>query len=135
MIKTLCQYIKFYFFKIFTSKYKIEGKCNQCGECCKNIVFMIDDKYVCSEEQFEKMKNFDKKYHHFEINKKNEKGVLLFRCKSLDENNKCRDYFWRSIYCRAYPNITEKIRLGGCETFETCGFKIVPDKKFEDFLE
>ena len=96
---------------------------------------MIDDNYVCDEKQFEDLKQFDKKYHHFDITGRNNKGVLLFRCKSLDNNNKCRDYFWRSIYCRAYPKVTDKIRLGGCETFDTCGYKIKINKDFKNYLK
>lgn len=96
---------------------------------------MIEDRFVCEETQFDELKKFDKKYNHFEINGKNEQGVLLFKCKSLDENNMCRDYIFRSVYCRAYPKVTEKIRLGGCETFDTCGFKIKINKDFKEFLQ
>lgn len=96
---------------------------------------MIDDEYVKTEEQFENLKTFDKKYHHFEIYGKNEKGILLFKCKSLGNDNLCKSYWFRSLYCRAYPLITEKIRLGGYETFETCGFNIVVDKSFDEFLK
>ena len=135
MFKTAFQYLKFYFYKIFTSKYKIVGKCNCCGACCRNIVFMIDDEYVKTETQFEDLKKFDKKYYHFEISGRNEQGVLLFRCKSLGDDNRCKSYFLRSLYCRAYPLVTEKIRLGGYETFETCGYKITVDKAFDDFLK
>ena len=135
MLKNIFLYLQFYFYKLFTSKYKIKGKCNCCGECCKNIVFMIEDEYVKTEEQFESLKGFDKKYNHFEINGKNENGVLLFKCKSLSENNMCRDYLFRSLYCRAYPMVNDKIRLGGCETFESCGYEIVKDKEFSEFLK
>ena len=141
MIKNLYLYLRFYFLKLFTSKYRIKGKCNCCGACCRNIVFMIEDNYVTNEEQFEKLKEFDKKYYHFEISgkssrrEKNGQHVLLFRCKSLDENNRCRDYFFRSIYCREYPKVTDKIKLGGCETFDTCGYEIEIDKKFKEYLE
>lgn len=135
MLKTVYQYIKFYFDKIFTSKYMLEGKCKQCGACCRNIVFMIEEEYVRYEEQFESLKRFDKKYNHFEINGKDEKGVLLFKCKSLGDDNLCKDYLFRSLYCRAYPFVTDKIRLGGCETFSTCGFKIKINKSFDDFLK
>ncbi len=134
MLKNFCLYLKFYFDKIFTSKYKIEGKCNCCGACCRNIVFMIEDEYVKTEKQFEDLKNFDVKYNHFEIAGKNDRGVILFRCKSLDNNNRCKDYFFRSLYCRAYPMVTDKIRLGGCATFDTCGYKITIDKKFKEYL-
>lgn len=134
MLKNIFLYLKFYYDKIFTSKYKIEGKCNGCGACCKNIVFLIKENYVTTKEQFEELKNFDKKYHHFEISGRNEKGALLFKCKSLDDNNRCRDYFFRSVYCRAYPNVTGKIRLGGYETFDSCGYKIKVDKNFNEYL-
>ena len=73
---------------------------------------MIEDEYVKTEEQFESLKNFDPKYNNFEINGKNEFGVLLFKCKSLNQNNKCKDYLFRSLYCRAYPFVTDKIRMG-----------------------
>ena len=96
---------------------------------------MIEDNYVCDEKQFEDLKQFDKKYNHFVIARKNDKGVLHFRCKSLDNNNRCKDYCWRSIYCRAYPKVTDKIRLGGCETFDTCGYKIKVNKDFKNYLK
>lgn len=134
MLKTALLYLKFYFFKLFSAKYKIEGKCNQCGACCKNIVFLINEDYVKTPEQFESLKQFDKKYSHFEINGKNDNGAILFRCKSLDNNNRCKDYFFRSLYCREYPKVTDKIRRTACETFDTCGYEIVTDKKFDDFL-
>lgn|SRR5574344_559 len=134
MFKTIISYIKFYYYKIFTAKYEIEGKCKQCGECCKNIVFMIENDYVKTEKQFESLKEFDKKYKNFEINSITKDNVLLFRCKSLNSDNKCKDYMLRSLYCRAYPFVTDKIRLGGCETFENCGYKIKINKKFKDFL-
>lgn len=95
---------------------------------------MIEDEYVKTEKQFEDLKNFDAKYNHFEIAGKNDRGVILFRCKSLDNNNRCKDYFFRSLYCRAYPMVTDKIRLGGCATFDTCGYKITIDKKFKEYL-
>jgi len=79
--------------------------------------------------------NLDKKYKHFEISGIDPKGVLLFKCKSLDDNNRCKDYLFRSLYCRAYPFVTEKIKLGGCETFEKCGYKIKINKKFNTYLK
>ena len=96
---------------------------------------MIEDEYVRTEKQFESLKMLDKKYNHFDIYDKDEKGVLLFKCKSLGEDNRCKDYYFRSLYYRAYPFVTVKIRLGGCETFDSCGYKIKIDKNFRDFLK
>lgn len=95
---------------------------------------MIGDNYITTEEQFDNMKKWDKKYEHFFISGKNDKGALLFTCKSLGEDNRCKDYHLRSIYCRRYPQIDKKVVLGGFETFDECGYEIVVDKKFEDFL-
>lgn len=135
MFKNLYLYIKFYFDRFFSSKYAIEGKCNCCGTCCKNIVFMIQDEYVTTDKQFEDLKRFDKKYNHFEKAGINDRGVMLFRCKSLDESNRCRDYFFRSIYCRMYPMMNSKIKLGGCETLDSCGYKIKLNKNFREYLK
>lgn len=96
---------------------------------------MIEDKYVKDVKQFEDLKKFDKKYNCFEIAGRNEKGILLFKCKSLDKNNLCKDYLFRSLYCRMYPMVNSKIRLGGCETFDSCGYKIIINKKFDEFLK
>ncbi len=134
-------WVKFFLYKLTSSRYEIRGNCNSCGACCRNIVFLTGEDYVVNEAQFEQLKKFDRKYYHFEIEEKsmrkdkNGQNILLFRCKSLDNNNKCKDYYFRSIHCRLYPKITEKIRLGGFETFDTCGYKIVIDKKFEDYLK
>lgn len=135
MVKTFLLYLKFYFFKLFTSKYKVEGKCNSCGACCRNIVFMIGENYVNSSEQFEKLKEFDKKYYHFDISGQKPDGALLFKCKSLDKNNRCLAYLWRSVHCRAYPKLDKKIVLGAYETFETCGYNFDVNKKFKEYLE
>ncbi len=129
------KFIKFFISKFNSSRYIIKGKCKCCGECCRNIVFLIGENYIQSPEQFELMKRWDKKYNHFFISGKNEKGALLFTCKSLGDDNRCKDYFFRSIYCRKYPKLDKKIILGGYETFDKCGYEFVIDKKFSEYLK
>lgn len=97
-------------------------------------MFLIGEDYITTEKQFDVMKEWDKKYNHFFISGINEKGALLFTCKSLKEDGKCKDYWIRSIYCRNYPKLDKKIILGGYETFDECGYDFVVDKKFEDYL-
>ena len=59
--------IKFIFQKIMGAKYKISGKCKQCGKCCSEIIFVDGNRYVATKEYFELMKKFDKGYNNFEI--------------------------------------------------------------------
>ncbi len=131
----MLKFINFFLSKFNTSKYVVKGKCRQCGQCCRNIVFLIGENYIKNPEQFEAMKTWDKKYNHFFISGKNEKGALLFTCKSLGADNKCKDYFFRSFYCRKYPKLDKKIILGGYETFDECGYKFEIDKKFSEYLK
>ena len=63
---------------MFSSRYKVTGKCNKCGVCCSNIVFYILDNTVKTEEEFERMKKFNKVYNNFSISGKKADGTLLF---------------------------------------------------------
>ena len=127
--------IKFIFQKFFGAKYKIVGSCKQCGKCCSGIVFINGNSYVSTAEQFEAMKNFDKRYKNFEISGFDEvKKALTFSCKALSENGKCKFYHFRSLACRLYPNPSKKFLLGGGKLLDDCGYRIEPSKKFEEFL-
>ena len=134
-MKKIYQYIIFYLQKKFSSRYKVTGKCNKCGVCCSNIVFYILDNTVKTEEEFERMKKFNKVYNNFSISGKKADGTLLFRCNSLTDKGTCRDYMFRSLYCRKYPNHSNKILSGRYETFDGCGYKIEIDKKFISYLK
>jgi Fe-S-cluster containining protein len=134
-LKNFAAFFRFALSKLLTSRFLVRGKCRQCGTCCRNIVFLIGEEYITTEKQFDVMRNWDKKYNHFFISGRNEKGALLFTCKSLCKDNKCKDYFLRSIYCRIYPKLDKKIVLGGFETLEGCGYNIEIDKKFKDYLQ
>ena len=57
--------LKFELQKLFSAKYKISGKCNQCGRCCREITFLNGENYISTQEQFESMKRFDKSYNNF----------------------------------------------------------------------
>ena len=106
-----------------------------CGTCCKNIVFYILDEPVKTEEEFERMKKFNKIYNNFSVSGEKADGTLLFKCNSLTNENKCRDYIFRSIYCRKYPNFGNKIHSGKYETFDGCGYRIEVDKKFKTYIK
>ena len=127
--------IKFIFQKFFGARYKITGACKQCGKCCSEIRFINGNCYVATNEQFEALKRFDKRYNNFEISGfDDEKKSLLFRCKALSDNGKCKFYHFRSIACRIYPKPSKKFLLGGGKLLDGCGYKIETTKNFEEFL-
>lgn len=135
MLSDLLERIKFYFQKITSSRFVVTGKCKKCGTCCRNITFFIGNRIVTSEDEFFKMQKFDKKYRNFEINGKGAKGELLFKCKALNDDGSCGSYWFRSINCRLYPKINQKFVYDGGVPLDGCGYKFLPNKKFQDYLK
>lgn len=101
---------------------RLKGKCRRCGACCRNIIFMINDKYVTELEEFKQLKAFDNEYNNFYVSGADEEGILLFTCASLGEDNLCKAYLFRSIYCRLYPWIRRKAIKLGAQMLEGCGY-------------
>ena len=126
-------YIKFLFDKLTSAKYVRKGKCLGCGACCRNILLYADDNIpVVTEVQFEKIKEWDKHFRNFYISGKSENGSLLFTCKELDENNRCRVF--RGLGCRQYPKTDKKFLINGGKPLDGCGYYFEPDKKFDSFI-
>lgn len=127
--------VKFFFSRLLSSKYVVRGKCRQCGNCCRNILFYIGSKVVTTEDEFERMKKFEKKYNNFYINGRGKNGELLFACKALKQDGKCSVYRFRSVMCRIYPRISQKFVYDGGEPLDGCGYKFVVSKKFKDYFD
>ena len=139
----LKDWISYFKNRLGSSKYVVKGECKRCGKCCENILFSDEDGYIKTAEGFEALKKRNLRYHHFFIvgkmegesdNQKDICGALLFKCKSLDDNKQCRQYFFRSLYCRDYPSINKTFISQGGETLDGCGFYFDVDKKFKDYL-
>ena len=133
-LKNFLSDIKFYFERIFSNPQKIKGKCKNCGECCKTIVFYVGENPISNEEQFELLKKWDKKYNNFVINGKAADGALYFKCRALKDNNKCGMYFLRSLACRMYPKYKTSFFTRGEGLKPSCGYYI-DVKSFKDFLK
>lgn len=131
----MLEFFKFQISKFLSSKFIRKGYCNQCGNCCKNIVFFIGEIPISTEEQFASLKKWSNAYNNFYISGKDEKGALLFTCKCLDEQNKCSVYHFRSINCRTYPNPKAKFLANGGKPLDGCGYYFEADKNFKDFLK
>lgn len=129
-------YIKYFLQKFQSSKFIRKGKCNGCGSCCRNILlYTVDDEPIKTEEQFKKVQEFDKHFYNFYISGKAENGSLLFTCRELSENNRCKVYFFRGLGCRQYPKLNKKFLINGGKPLDGCGYYFEPTKKFNDFLK
>lgn len=107
-------------------KYKIEGKCNKCGKCCKEIRC----KHLNNEKEFKIMQFFIPAYKNFYIKGKDNHGELILSCKQLNEKNECSIYKRRPRVCRNYP---KKYLNFNAQMLEGCGYSIVK-KDFKEYL-
>lgn len=71
----------------------------------------------------------------FYLSGKNDKGELLFTCKALSDDNKCKCYFLRSLYCRKYPMVRSLSTGQYLSPPEECGYTIELEKIFKDFIK
>lgn len=134
-LKNFFEDLIFYIKSFFSNRQRVKGKCKACGLCCKTIVFFVGENAVKTEEQFELLKRWDKKYNNFEIAGKSFDDALYFKCKSLKDDGKCGVYHFRSLACRMYPKYNAPFFTRGEGIKKECGYYLEPDKKFKDFLE
>ncbi len=130
----LLKYIEFYFNKLNSSKYIRKGKCNRCGNCCRNILLYVEEEPIKTEEQFEKVKEWEKHYNNFFISGRAENGALLFTCREIDDNNKCKVYFFRGLGCRMYPKKDTKFLINGGKPLDGCGYYFETNKSFKSYF-
>lgn len=107
--------------------YKLEGQCLKCGKCCK-LLYSLDD-YTAFD--FKITSFIFPAYKRFEIIGKDNEDNLMFKCKLLGNDNLCTDYNNRLKMCRNFPNVKYG-SLG--KVPDGCGYKLVPIKKFNDYL-
>jgi Fe-S-cluster containining protein len=121
-------------FKLFRRLYWRQGKCKQCGQCCKTITLRFPVKLLTRESEFEYLKEAMPRFNNFYISGKADNGVLLFACKFLTEDNRCSVYYMRSMFCRFYPHFgTKFIKMGG-QPLPGCGFYYEPVTTFKEFF-
>ncbi|MCD7740451.1 MAG: YkgJ family cysteine cluster protein, partial [Candidatus Gastranaerophilales bacterium] len=107
-------------------KYKIEGSCNKCGKCCKEI-------HACglkNEKDLKIMQFIFPWYRRFYISRKDNNEVIL-SCKYVDDSGLCSVYAIRPLLCRNYPAKSIKFNAS---LIDGCGFRIIK-KKFKDYLQ
>ena len=127
-LKAICYEIRARFL-VQKVKYIIEGSCLKCGDCCR-YMYSID---TYTEKEFEFMTKLFPKYKRFKIIGRDEFNNLIFACKLIGEDGLCTDYKNRLKMCKEYP-FRHRVCLSG-ELHKRCGFKIITEKTFEDYLQ
>ncbi len=115
------------YFVIEKINYKIEGSCNKCGKCCKEIRAYG----LKNEKELKIMQFFLPLYKRFYIKNKDDNGNIVLSCIYLDENGLCMVYDKRPKLCRNYP--AKSIGFNA-EMIDGCGFKVIK-KQFKDYLK
>ena len=107
-------------------KYKIDGSCNKCGNCCKQIRAYG----LKSEKDFKFMQFIFPWYKRFFITGKDENDDFILSCKYLNDNGTCNVYKTRPFVCRNYP---KRHIFFNAKMPDGCGYKIIK-KEFKDYL-
>ena len=59
MVKMILDYLKFIVQKLISSKYVRKGKCNCCGNCCRNVLLYSKKNLpIVNENQFKQVQKF-----------------------------------------------------------------------------
>lgn len=107
-------------------KYKITGKCNQCGKCCKEIRSLG----MRNEKDLKFMQLIFPWYKYFYIKRIENNGDLVLSCTKSDASGKCTIYKFRPFLCRNYP---QKYINFNAKMIDGCGYK-TEVKDFKDYL-
>lgn len=108
--------------------YRLEGQCKACGDCCRKI-YCVD---TYSVTDFELLKKIAPKYKRFKVAEIDENGFIVLSCTLLGSDGKCSDYKNRLGLCKRYPHNVD--RFLNPKLHDRCGFRIVSDEKFSDYL-
>ena len=105
------------------SKWKLAGKCKQCGVCCEEIYLKITPAQLASKF-FGKLAIawvcwlFDFIYLRTDFTG----YYIVFTCKHRLPSGSCGNYFWRPNVCRNYPLVDY---FNEPKFIPGCGFKAV----------
>ncbi|MCX5748895.1 MAG: YkgJ family cysteine cluster protein [Candidatus Saganbacteria bacterium] len=104
--------------RLFGSRYKLQGSCKKCGQCCREIYLKMTRQQYSSFFFREIAVRWISWIFDFEyIRTDDEVGDLVFRCKNQLSDGRCGNYFWRPNICRNFPLVDyfeEPKLLPGC---------------------
>ena len=111
----------------------IQGSCNQCGQCCRNLLLYDGSSVVSTHEQFDQLLARQPHYAIFEPQyQETQSASLFFSCRHIGEDNHCQIYTNRPVICDDYPN--PKMFLHGARLPESCSYELVPQQRFSHHM-
>lgn len=104
----------------------VEGRCLQCGVCCRELNLSRKSYWIRRKSDFEKLRAEYPGYERFRHIGYSMTGLMKFDCEYLTKEGYCSDHENRPDLCRSYPE-PDLYFMGG-EIQPYCGysFKIVP---------
>ncbi|MFA6431598.1 MAG: YkgJ family cysteine cluster protein [Candidatus Margulisiibacteriota bacterium] len=106
------------FKNLFGTKWKIVGKCNQCGTCCKRILMVMTPAQIRSPLFTGlSIRWISWLFDFILLDIDHERNYLAFTCSHLTPEGKCGNYFWRPNVCRNFPLVEyfeKPVLLDGC---------------------
>lgn len=107
--------------KPFRSRWRLEGSCNKCGKCCKEIHMKIEP--LLLKDGFIRevvIRWVSWLFNFYLLRMDDERNYLVFGCRSFRADGLCKEYKWRPNVCRNYPIVDffEEPVL-----FNTCGYR------------
>lgn len=104
--------------RFFPKRYKLAGKCRQCGNCCRQIVLTMTPAQIRSKLFTDLSVRWTSWLFGFRLLEiDHEDHSLVFDCRNQTLEGKCGVYCWRPNVCRNYPLVDyfdEPKFLPGC---------------------
>ncbi len=103
---------------LFKTRWVLEGKCKQCGICCREIYLKITPRQLSSRFFTDLAIKWTSWIFDFILLRIDyDNYYLIFTCKHRQADGRCGNYFWRANICRNYPLVDyfeEPKMLPGC---------------------
>lgn len=108
---------------LFRTRWKLGGKCKQCGVCCQEILLKMTPRQISSKFFTNLAIRWISWLFDFILLRVDyEYNYLVFTCKHKQKDGKCGNYFWRPSICRNYPLVDYFERP---KVLPECGFVAV----------
>lgn len=111
----------------------IEGKCVQCGSCCRTISLRADSGWIRHIKDFERVCDNYPEYRRFISEGKDKEGFIQFSCSWLTEQGVCKDYENRLKICRKFPS--KSLHFCGGTLPTGCGYNLKTGTPFDKVLK
>ena len=109
---------------LFKTNWVLEGKCKQCGTCCREIYLKITPRQLSSRFFTGLAIKWTSWIFDFILLRIDyDNYYLIFTCKHRQPDGRCGNYFWRPNICRNYPLVDY---FEEPKTLPDCGFRARP---------